>query len=66
MFAIFAATSPVCSANFNLSEYTAGTLEASGKHKPMVSTRHATVLAVPITAHVPELAANLPSTSFIF
>ena len=27
---------------------------------------HAIVLAVPITAHVPELAASFPSTSLIF
>ena len=65
-FAILAATAPVSSDNFNLSEKTAGTLDASVRQSPIASTIQAIVLAVPITPQVPELEDNLFSTNLIF
>jgi hypothetical protein len=55
------AVSPVASAARRRSAWTAGIAAVPGSAMPSVSARHAIVLAVPMTAHVPAVVARLPS-----
>ena len=63
--AIATAWRPLASAERRRSAWVAGMLAECGSARPMISTMHAIVLAVPITMQVPAVGARRPLTASI-